>query len=171
MHERFDALARDLARGDLSRRRFLRLLGGLGGAAGLAALGIRPASAQGEEDPLMISGHTRSQLEALRRTPPPNQAQCAHLSPPYESCFLGICTFQCPEGLFGTGACVAPADGNGRPRCVGNVFCSVAEECFSNADCGPREFCGRTCCPPKGPPGSGIGTSNRCVPICAENNP
>jgi len=77
MQEQFDSLARDLARGDVSRRRFLRLLGGLGGAAVLAAVGIRTASAQEEGDPLMTSGHTRSQLEALARNPTPNQAICA----------------------------------------------------------------------------------------------
>ena len=81
MHEQFDSLARDLARGDVSRRRFLRLLGGLGGAAVLAAVGIRTASAL-EEDPLMTSGHTRSELEALARNSPPTQPTCAHTDSP-----------------------------------------------------------------------------------------
>ena len=163
MHEQFDSLARDLARGELSRRRFLGLLGALGGAAGLAALGIRPASAQ-EEDSHLTNGHTRSELEALRRTGfPPNQSFCARVivSEP-APCFLSICSVTCPEGFLGAAGCFQPANSNGRPRCGGIVSCDVAAVCETNADCGPREFCARTCCP---------GTPNRCTPLCPENNP
>lgn len=162
MHEQFDSLARDLARRDVSRWRFLRLLGGLGGAAALAAVGIRPAGAQEEGDPLMISGHRRSELEALRRDPPPNQAVCAQKTKPDENspCFLGLCSDTCPGGLLGLGACVPPVQGNGRLRCVAVSVCEP-EGCTSNADCGPQEFCARTCC----------GVANQCVRICAENNP
>ena len=158
MQEQFDSLARDLARGDVSRRRFLRLLGGLGGAAGLAALGIRTAGAQ-EGDPRTTTGHRRSELEAIARTRP-NQAVCAQISPPHESCFLGFCSTTCPGGLFGLAACVPPIQGNGRPRCAAVAACSEVEDCTSDADCGPREFCAATCCPvPK------------CVERCPENNP
>ncbi len=162
MQEQFDSLARDLARGDVSRRRFLGLLGGLGGAAALAALGIRTAGAQEEEeDPLMISGHTRSQLEALARNSPPNQAICAQFPvPPGEPCFLDLCSTTCPEGLLGTAVCLQPAYNRGRPRCGAVFTCAEATECTSNADCGPREFCARTCCP----------VPQQCIRVCAENN-
>lgn len=164
MQEQFDSLARDLARGDVSRRRFLRLLGGLGGAAGLAALGIRTAGAQAEGDPLMTSGHTRSELEALRRNPPPSQAFCARtdVPPPGDgSCRLPFCSVTCPEGILGTAVCMQPAYNAGRPRCGAVFACAEAAECTSDADCGPREFCARTCCP-------GVG---RCARICPENSP
>ena len=65
MQEQFDSLARDLARGDLSRRRFLRLLGGLGGAAGLATLGIRSAGAQEEGEQRRGTLLPRPDLTAL----------------------------------------------------------------------------------------------------------
>ncbi len=161
MQEQFDSLARDLARGDVSRRRFLRLLGGLGGAAVLAAVGIRTASAL-EEDPLMTSGHTRSELEALARNPTPNQAICARTDfpPPGEvPCPLTFCSFTCPEGILGTATCLQPAYNRGRPRCAAVFTCAGSVECTSNADCGPREFCARTCCP------GGVG---RCAPLCPE---
>ena len=162
MQEQFDSLARDLARGDVSRRRFLRLLGGLVGAAGLAALGIRTAGAQAEGDPLMSSGHTRSELEALVRNPPPNQAICAQFPvPPGEPCFLDLCSLTCPEGLLGAATCLQPAYNNGPPRCAAVFPCAGSTECTSNAECGPREFCARTCCP-------GVG---RCARICPENSP
>ena len=163
MQEQFDSLARDLARGDVSRRRFLRLLGGLGGAAVLAAVGIRPASAL-EEDPLMISGHTRSELEALARNSPPNQPICAKfpVPPGQQPCFLDLCSTTCPEGLFGAAICLQPAYDRGRPRCAAAGPCEAFTECASNADCGPRKFCARTCCP---------GGAGRCVRLCPEDEP
>ncbi len=158
MQEQFDSLARDLARGGVTRGRFLRLLGGLGGAAGLAAVGIRTAGAQEEGDPLMTSGHTRSQLEALRRTSPSPQAICARTDPAGDQpCPLTICSTTCPEGLLDTGICLQPADNRGRRRCAAVFACSGATPCESNADCGPREFCAVTCCP---------GSRSQCAPIC-----
>ena len=126
----------------------------------LAAVGIRTASAL-EEDPLMTSGHTRSELEALARNSPSTQATCARTDFD-ESCPLYFCSTTCPEGILGTAICLPPAYNRGRPRCAAVFACDEAAECGSNADCGPREFCARTCCP------GGVG---RCAPICAENNP
>jgi hypothetical protein len=157
MQEQFDSLARDLARGDVSRRRFLRLLGGLGGAAVLAAVGIRPASAL-EGDPLLTSGHTRSELEALARNSPSTQATCARTDLDETCGPLTFCSTTCPEGILGTATCVLPAYNRGRPRCAAVIACAEATECGSDADCGQREFCARTCCP------GGVGI---CVPICS----
>src|SRR3712207_215064 len=159
MQEQFDSLARDLARGDVSRRRFLRMLGGLGGAAVMAAVRIRTAGAQEEGDPLMSSGHTRSELETLARNSPSTQATCARSTDFDEFCGpLTFCSTTCPEGILGTAVCLPPAYNRGRPRCAAVFACEGSAECTSDADCGQREFCARTCCP------GGVG---RCVRICS----
>ena len=158
----FDSLARQLARGDISRRRCLRLIGGLGAAAGLTTLGVGRAIAQ-EDDPLTISGQTVSQLRTLTERQPNPQAFCARFPvPPGQPCFLDLCSTTCPEGLFGAAVCLQPA-GGGNPRCAAAFPCEGTTECSTAADCGPRQFCARTCCP-----GSDLG---RCATLCPENQP
>lgn len=160
MQEQFDAVARQLAREDVSRRRFLGLLGGLGGAAGLAAVGAGPARAY-EDDPLTTSGYRRSELKAVARNPPP-QAFCARLNVGDDApCFLGLCSTQCAGGLDGLGACFPPVGRSGPPRCGAVFFCKTTPNCSSDADCGPREFCAQTCCP------SDVGGNNKCAPLCS----
>ena len=154
----FDSLARQLAQGDISRRRCLRLIGGLGAAAGLTTLGVGRAIAQ-EDDPMTTSGYTVSQLASLRERAP--QATCARVPPfPPNQCPLIFCSTTCPEGLLNTAVCLEPAYSRGSARCVGVVTCAETPECTTNADCGPREFCAVTCCP---------GGARRCTPLCAED--
>lgn len=157
----FDSLARQLAQGDISRRRCLRLIGGLGAAAGLTTLGVGRAIAQ-EDDPMTTSGYTVSQLASLRERAP--QATCARVPPfPPNQCPLIFCSTTCPEGLLNTAVCLEPAYSRGSARCAAVFTCAEKPRCTTNADCGPREFCAQTpCCP---------GGARRCAPLCAEDQP
>ncbi len=132
------------------------LAGGL-----LATFGITLGQVPVEVDPLTTSGLTVSELEDLMRNPP-NQASCAQIIEPDDDlCFLGFCSFECPESPFGLAACFPPVASAGRLRCGAIAICDIANACTSNADCGPREFCARTCCP----------IPNQCLPRCPEDNP
>jgi hypothetical protein len=124
----------------------------------LTAFDLSPAHAQIETDPLTTSGLTVSEL----RRALPNQAICADIEPsdPTE-CFFGLCSRTCPEGFLGAAGCFRPASSEGRPLCGAIVICDIANACASNADCGPEQFCARTCCP----------AVNQCIRRCPEDNP
>jgi hypothetical protein len=154
----FHDLIRALATG-ISRGHALMLPAALLAVGLLAAFGIRPAQAAGV-NPFTTSGHTVSALGALVRKPP-NRTICAHTGSSGDVCFLGLCSLECPHGIFATAACFQPASSHDQPMCGGITLCGQAAGCTSNADCGPRELCAVTCCPDN---------SFKCIPRCPADN-
>jgi hypothetical protein len=158
-HDRRHDVPRTLATRN-SRRHALTLLATLLAVGLLAALGIRPAHA-GEMDPLTSSGLTLSELEEFVRDPPP-QSICARTESSDDPDDLALCSVSCDRALFGTAFCFQQVGTAGRPMCGGVNICNLLENCTSNSDCGPRQFCAVTFCP---------GSANKCIPRCVEENP
>jgi hypothetical protein len=144
-----------------SRRHTLTRLAALLAVGLLAAVGLGSAQTTVGEDPLTTTGLTVSELEEFMRARP-GQAICAQEKPPYEDCFLGFCSLECPAGILAVAGCWAQAHSQGRPMCGALGFCNHDPEaaCETNADCGPQEFCGVTCCP----------VANQCITRCPEDN-
>ena len=111
-------------------------------------------------DPFTTSGHTVSALGELARERP-NQAICAHTESSEDVCFLGLCSLECPHGIFAIAACFQLASSHGQLMCGGITLCGQTANCTSNTDCGPREFCAVTCC---------SDNSFKCIPRCPVDN-
>jgi hypothetical protein len=150
MQQEFDAIARALATGDVSRRQSLRQLGGLLGAAVLASFGIgcAPEAATGPAAgrPLLRGGPPcRAEGRKCR-----SASQCCN-----GNCVNGRCS-RCPEG--DSPCSVAQCCGAGTSCCItGSVHtcCNPGSSCCTGTGgsgvdcCGPDQTCnnGECVCP------------------------
>jgi Cys-rich repeat protein len=171
--DRFDGVAKALA-GGIPRRRLLKGLGGALGAAALAVVG------RGAGVGAASGGDSASAACCAALFPPgPPRGQCvsaaAHGSGPCVPCRTSA---DCPTGLvcdaathvcrgctgpdecapvdqLGNRFCVALADGSGQSVCANFLLCTCPGTC---AQCGPDQACFGTgggvcegknlCCPP-----------------------
>jgi hypothetical protein len=152
----FDALAKGLASGEVSRRKALRLMGAalLGGTlASMPGVAFaRPTPIRGGKGPC-LEGRTNCRGQCVNLNLDENNCgQCANVCSSPEECINGTCRAPCTPDTCPNGCCDANGvcqPGTATSECgFGGEPCHVCtppEQCRANGTC--RASCGPDTCP------------------------